>query len=385
MTASQLEEGATRGSPSGAVPVTFITAQAGHGGSERYLEVLVSTLASGWVERVIALEDGPLVGRLRDLGVEVTVIHAPGKSGVASGALALRRALRARDAEVVHANGIKAALVAALATLDARTPIVWVKHDFSWDGPLARAVGRRSSQIVAVSSALTTTFGERMATPVHVVSAGVPVPQIDRRAARAGIARLIGCADDVPIVTVVGQLRESKGQLELLEVVPEVLAGCPRARFCFAGADYAFEPDYGKAVRARSQALGLGGAVKFAGHRGDAVELIGGSDVTVLASIPDRRGRGREGSPLVAIEALAVGTPVVGYAHGGIPDAVGDAGRLVPAADRPALRDALLEVLADEGLRAEMAARGRERVALRNLPDTMAGAMMQRYREAAVE
>lgn len=367
----------------GSVPVTFLAAKAGHGGSERYLEVLVSTLGPAWVDRIFSLEDGPLVGRLRALGYDVTVIPAPGRRGIAPGAMRLRRALARQRPRVVHANGVKAALVAALATIGARTPIVWSKHDFSWDGPLARAIGLRSRQVVAVSSALTTTFHGRTASRVHIVPAGIPPPEVDREKARDRIVGLLRCAEDVPIVTLVGRLQASKGQLELLEVVPDVLEREPRARFCFVGEDHPFQPDYAKALRARCEVLGLGRSVTFAGYRDDAVWLIAGSDVIVLPSMPDHRGRGREGSPLVAIESLAVGTPVVGYAHGGIPDALGDAGRLVDAGDRAGLRDAILEVLASDATRAEMVARGRERVARRNLPAVMAAAMKERYREAA--
>jgi len=311
------------------------------------------------------------------------VIAAPGKGGIVSGALALRRTLAKREPRVVHANGVKAALVAAVATLGAPTPVVWAKHDFSWDGPLARAVGLRSRQVVAVSSAVTTTFRARMAGRVHVVPAGIPLPHVDRGAARARLAEIVGCTQDAPIVTLVGSLQEGKGQLELLEIIPEVLARRPEARLCFVGDDYRHEPDYGRALRARCDALGLERAVTFAGHRSDAVWLIAGSDVTVVPSIPDHRGRGREGLSLVAIEALAVGTPVVGYAHGGIPEAVGEAGRLVPAGNRAALREALLEVLASAETRAGMVTRGRERVERRNLPGTMAEAMKERHREAA--
>jgi len=365
------------------VGVTFVAAEAGNGGSERYLEVLVSTLGADWVGPVILLRHGPLEGRLRRLGKEVTVVPADGRSGIIPGALKLRRLFSRRAPRVVHANGVKAALVASLATVGMRTPIVWVKHDFSWDGPLARVVGLRARQVVAVSSALTTTFRGRTAGRVHIVPAGIPPPDVDRTEGREVIEELLGGPTDAPIVTLVGRLQESKGQLELLEVVPQILEREPRARFCFVGEDHPFQPDYAKTLRARSEALDLRRSVTFAGHRDDAIRLIAGSDVIVLPSMPDARGRGREGSPLVAIEALAVGTPVVGYSHGGIPDALGDAGRLVHAGDRPGLRDAILAVLASDTTRHEMVARGRERVARRNLPAVTAEAMKERYREAA--
>jgi len=67
--------------------------------------------------------------------------------------------------------------------------------------------------------------------------------------------------------------------------------------------------------------------------------------------------------PLVALEAMAAGRPVVASAVGGLPDLVldGTSGTLVPPEDVPALRAAILRLLADPGLRARMGQAGRQR------------------------
>ena len=54
---------------------------------------------------------------------------------------------------------------------------------------------------------------------------------------------------------------------------------------------------------------------------------------------------GREGFPYVGLEAMAVGTPVVGYEHGGLPEMLGDCGLLVSPGDRNALGEAILHLL----------------------------------------
>ena len=70
----------------------------------------------------------------------------------------LRRRLRRDPPEVVHANGLKAALVSVLATMGTRLPVLWVKHDFSFDGRLAALVARRCRIVVTVSAAVAETF-----------------------------------------------------------------------------------------------------------------------------------------------------------------------------------------------------------------------------------
>jgi glycosyltransferase involved in cell wall biosynthesis len=68
-----------------------------------------------------------------------------------------------------------------------------------------------------------------------------------------------------------------------------------------------------------------------------------------------------EGFGLTALESLAAGTPVVGYAGGAVGEVVGDAGLLVASGDEPALAAALCRFLEDDALRAGLAARARGR------------------------
>ena len=70
-----------------------------------------------------------------------------------------------------------------------------------------------------------------------------------------------------------------------------------------------------------------------------------------------------EGFGLTALEALAAGTPVVGYRAGAVAEVVGDAGLLVDDRDPDALGEALLTVLGDEALRSDLRARAKPRAA----------------------
>src|SRR5215210_6713948 len=153
-----------------ALPVSFVSSHATFGGSERYLETLIEQLGSAWIAQVVTLEEGPLAARLRDLGYPLEVLPTSGRwASILWSAWRLRRALlRARPA-VVHTNAIKAALVAAQATVGTRLPIVWVKHDHSWDGPLAITIALRCRLVVGVSRTVTKVFRGRLAQRIRVV------------------------------------------------------------------------------------------------------------------------------------------------------------------------------------------------------------------------
>ena len=363
------------------VPVTFVVSHAQSGGSEHYLDLLLDFLEPEWVHGVISLEDGPFVGRLRAAGHAVEVVSTGPRLSMLASALRVRRLLRADPPAVVHANGVKAALVLTLAAAGTGIPVVWVKHDFSWDGPLAHAIAAGCAQVVGVSAAVTQTFRRRLRARVHVVHNGIPSIERDRVAARELVADLIGAGGEV--VVLVGRFHPAKGQIELVEAAPRVLARRPETRFLLLGGDDPHHADYARAVRARIGELGLEQAVAVRGHHPDAPGVTAGCDVVAMPSVPDERGMGREGFGLAGIEAMAVGTPVVGYDGGALPEVLGDCALLVPEGYRRALADAIVHLLSDRMRREALVERGRVHVAERFSLDATVEGMRERYRAAA--
>jgi glycosyltransferase involved in cell wall biosynthesis len=350
------------------IPIAFVSSHARNGGAERYLATLLGQLGPDWVRTVICLEEGPLVARLRAAGHPVEVVRTSGRwTSLLRSAWRLRRLIRRARPGLVHANGIKAALVCGLACV---RPIVWVKHDFSWDGRLANLVASRCRMVVGVSEAVTRTIQRRER--VRVVPTGIAEP-----ASGPGV-RPEALDPGVPLAAVFGYLHPVKGQAELVEAVPAVLEHVPEARFLVVGDDDPSAGGYGASVRARAQELGLSDAVRFLGHREDAIELMRACDLVVVPTV----ARG-EGFGLVGLEALAVGTPVVGYRAGALPEVVGDCGTLVPPGDRAALAEAIVRLLEDEALRSELARRGRERARERFSLARWSEAMAESYREAS--
>jgi glycosyltransferase involved in cell wall biosynthesis len=364
------------------VAVTFVSSHARLGGEENYLLNLIEELGPAWVRNVICLEDAPFVERLRAEGIATEVIPTGPRLGIAPSAVKLRRALRQARPDVVHANGVKAAVVCAAALAGSRTPWIWLKHDFSWDGRLANLVAARATQVVAVSEAVTETFEGETRRKVHVVHNGLPELHADREQGRARLRALLSSETD-EIVSLVARVDPTKGHRELLAILPELLEARPGLHVAFIGAEHFPHLEFAEELRAEIAGSGLEHAASFVGFQENAVELIAGSDVVSIPSTIGERGLGREGFPYAGLEAMAVGTPVVAYAHGGLPEMLGDCGRLVPPGDRAGLRDAILELLSDGDAHERAAACGRARVQERFSLDGMVEAMRERYREAA--
>ena len=351
--------------------VAFVSSHAKPGGSERYLELLLAQLGSEWVAGVVCLQEGPLVATLRAAGHRVEVVETPARAGMLPAAWRLRGALRALEPDVIHANGVKAALVAGLATRGTSLPVVWVKHDFSWDGWLAQLVARMSAEVVGVSGPVVEGLRARTA----VVPNGLPELRADAVRGRAVLG-------DGEHVVLLGRISRVKGQLELVEATPALLERRPAAQVWLVGGEDADEPEYAHELRQRVAALGLGERVHLVGHREDALDLVAGADVAAVASGPNGTRLRGEGFGLAALEAMRLGTPVVGWRAGALPEVVADAAVLVAPGDRPALADAIARVLADGDLRARLTAAGRARAATFTL-ERVAAAMGERYAAAA--
>jgi glycosyltransferase involved in cell wall biosynthesis len=173
-----------------------------------------------------------------------------------------------------------------------------------------------------------------------VVHTGVEIPAVDPRLAVSQVHEIAGVE---PVIMLVGRLDPVKGHHDLLAAAP------PGTKLLFVGDADATNRSY-----AADLAVSAGTRAMFLGHRDDARELMAGADVI---AVPSRT----EGFGLVALEAMALGVPVVGYAAGALPEVVGDCAVLVPTGDVDALRDALSLVIRDSALRARLLSCGRDR------------------------
>ncbi len=368
----------------GALPVMFVSSHAKLGGSEGYLETLLEQLGRSWVLEVISLEEGPFAARLRSLGHPLEVLPTSGHWGdLLRSAWWLRKAMVRSRPAVVHANGVKAALVAALAATGTRVPVVWVKHDFSWDGPLALGIAARCRLVVGVSRAVTGIFGERLMRRVRVVHTGMAPIDADRVAGRAALLAALGIEDPVRVVGIVGRLHPVKGQHEIVEIAPDLLRRLPSVRFAIVGGEDPSTPEYAAQLRRSIGERGLDDAVRMLGHRNDALTLLAGFDVAVVATLPVGEMRGGEGFGLVSLEALAVGTTVVGYDSGALREIVGECGEIVAPGDRAALVEALRGVLEQDAAREKMACCGQTRVRTEFSLERWVEGMKACYHEAA--
>ncbi len=288
---------------------TVITPYGALGGSERWLIDLLDTAATRIDAEVWLLQDGPLRGELAARGVPVEVLPTgPGGRAMTTRSLDLARRLRRSDADVVLANGVKAAAVAVPAARLTGVPVAWAKHDFSWDRELARPLGALSDLVVATSAAVGAATGRRDALLV-------PPPRPAAPAASAADARTFWAAHGVqlghaPTLAMVARLVPYKG----IDTAIRALAGDPASTWQLVVVGPAEQSAGAEKTRLRGLArdLKVADRVSFVGEVADVGRWLAAFDAVAVLTRADGTRFGREGYSIVALEALAAGVPLVG-------------------------------------------------------------------------
>lgn len=373
--------------------VVFLSPVGQVGGAERVLLTLLDAWKAGGQAidpAVLALADGPLVGELRDRGVGVVVEPMPGSlarlgdsAGSAVGGLTraigalpvfwrfsslLGRRLAAMAPDIVHANGLKAHLLAASAA-PAGCHVAWHLHDFVGSRRLApwllARVARRAAGAVAVSAPVADDFRRALpGVPVTVVPNAVNTARFCPGPGEgAWLDRLAGVASPPANTVRVGLVATYalwKGHDLFIRAAGRARPFGPARFYIVGGPIYATG-----AQRSREGLEGLarqsGIELAFVPMQADMPAVYRALDVVAHASTqPEPFG-------LVIAEAMACGRAVVAATSGGAKDLftdgedalgypMGDEAALVLALERlidsPSLRDNL-------GAAAALSARGR--------------------------
>ena len=302
----------------------------------------------------------------------------------------LRRLFRAWGPDVVHAHGLRAGALGAIAVAFGRTgagnkrgrsALVVTVHNAPPAGGVTGAiyrvleliVARNADSVLCVSADLEDRMRAAGARRVgHAVVPAVPVSLTGDVSAetRAALRAEFGAGPGQAIVLAVGRLAAQKGFGLLLDAAARWGDIRPAPLLVLVG-----RGPLAAELQARAASLGL--TIRFAGQRPDVPALLSAADVFVLPSV-------WEGQALILQEALRAGVPIVATRVGGNPELTGeDAAILVPPGDAQRLADAVRAVLGDPAV----AARLREAAAARAraLPDEDAAvaAALAEYRHVA--
>ncbi len=291
---------------------------------------------------------------------------------------------------ILHTHTAKAGAVgraAALLAGDARPPvIVHTYHGHVLSGyfdPLRtqffreteRALARHTDRLVAVGPEVRDDLVELGVAPPEkfsVIRLGIDLESrvltVDRR---AEFRHLFGIPEDRFVVGWIGRMTAIKRVPDILAAFKALRDRGVEATLCLVGDG----PDR-DAIEQLASDLGIVRDVLLVGYQRDVAPYYAFFDALLLPSA-------NEGTPVVAIEALAAERPVVATRVGGVPDVVdnGESGFLVEVGDIEALAGRLEQLARDPELRARLGRTGRKRVVPRYRVERLVDDIDELYRE----
>lgn len=279
-------------------------------------------------------------------------------------AFRLRDILRSKRVDILHSHLFWSSLFASVVGRFCGVPVIletthvrelwrtgW-KSNFTID----RAVGKCVDRYIAVSEANARYLVQQKGLPkkkVRVIRNGSDVRRFDPEHKPASTLREgLGFGESDPVLVVVARLEPQKGHKVLLSAMPSIRAEFPNVRLVCVG-DGVLRSE----LTEQTCALGLERNVRFVGTQTNVQDWLALSEISVLPSF-------YEGLPLVAIESLAAGVPVVATDVDGTPEIVvnGRTGLTVPTNDPRALDQAISLLLHSPELRHQFGTAGRQRV-----------------------
>ncbi|MGH7531917.1 MAG: glycosyltransferase [Gemmatimonadales bacterium] len=326
--------------------ILHVMTPSGIGGMERVVEMLAAgQCAAGDDVHVAAVPvppeapDVPVLRALRSAGVAVRGVAMPPHRYLAERAAIADLCVELAP-DVIHTHGYRADVVSLGLARRARAAAVTTIHGFTggvWKNRLyeriQRHVARQVDAVVAVSEPLARELRAVgvAADRLHLVVNGcAPMEPVRRDEARSAL--------DLPpdgfVAGWVGRLSHEKG----LDVLIDALAhpAAPRLTLAVVG-----DGPLRVALEARAVRLGVNDRIRWCGVVPGAGRYFSAFDVLVMSSRT-------EGTPIVALEAMHAGVPLIATAVGGLPDIIpADAGVLVASDDPPTLAVALALVEKD--------------------------------------
>jgi len=318
---------------------------------------LITGLGKGYEPVFATREDGPVVDRLKELGIKSYILNDRGFLGIKYISMFLK-ILREEKINLIHLNTLTPfCKYAGIAGFLKKIPIVW----FVRENPLISRSRRLRFWLKSLSSKIifvdrTTKeqlLGNDLTGRVEVVYNGVDLERF-RPVKSEFFIEMFNLQRDKLLIGYIGQITERKGVGYLVKALPLIKKMTTGFKLLIIGGHKAGDEAYVTQIKGLIKEHCLEKDVYFTGVVEDVSSAINNLDMIVLPSLEERCSR-------VLIEALACGKPAVATRVGGTPEIIEDGlnGFLVNPEDPEDIAEAALKLLEDRGLRLMMGKEGR--------------------------
>jgi len=323
------------------------------GGGESHLLSLVENLDRSQFEPVVlSFTEGPMVDRLRGMGIRTHVLHTEKPFDVTKW-VEVKALIRSEGVDLVHAHGTRASSNTLWAARHLNIPLIYTIHGWSFHNdqhPLVRKlriwgerwITNRSSVNIAVSASNRASGLEQIpGLEAVVINNGIDQQKFSPGRSFKNIRAELGIPADVVLVLFIARFTAHKQPLTLIRAFREALRAMPGMRLLMVG-----DGDQREEGLQLVSELGLEAAVSFQAFRQDVPDILAAADIFVLPSL-------WEGLPIGLLEAMAMGKAVIATEVDGTKEVVrpGENGLLVEPGNVSALAAALVKLGGDPALR----------------------------------
>ena len=365
------------------VAVQLVSTGGFYGAERALLELATYLRDQGWDSRVVALE-GPgavdLVHHAQARGISAQAFAPGDRMALPAMIRRLRSTLTGLSRAVVHSHGYKPDILLSALRIPRRLVCMATCH--SWYSQTAKMraaewldkrVLRSFDHVIAVSQEILQDLlaSGMPASQLSRINNGITPAAEDPLKARSDIRREFSVQPEEKLIVQIGRLAYSKCNHLLIEALAELPAPL-RPRVLLVG-----DGDRRPLLEDLARDRGLRDRVTFCGYRADAARFLAAADALALTS-------NQEGLPIVILEAMAAGCPIIATAVGAIPQVLADgvSAWIIPPENAAALAQALGHALSDRVAAAARATSAKTEFLRRFSRDAMGRCYLELYERA---
>jgi glycosyltransferase involved in cell wall biosynthesis len=213
-------------------------------------------------------------------------------------------------------------------------------------------IDKLASKIITNSYKIKAILPQEIQYKASVVYNGFCVKRVDSGKTKNSESRMrTQSADQEPIIAIVGNLSERKGQKEGILAMPMILRKFSSAKLLIVGKDSSPDQAYLKLLESLVKQYSLASHIEFVGYQQDVDHIYKKADLLLVPSSDEPFGR-------IIVEAMLAGVPVIASAVGGIPEIIepGKNGILLQSREPFAIAQAVIGLLGCDERRRELAA-----------------------------
>ena len=351
-----------------------------YGSSKVLLQAVTALQQKGHKVCVVVSEEGPLTTALQEAGIQTKIIRLGilrrryvNFFGIINRAVVLTRAFfalkklcKAQQIDLIYTNTAPVVVGGLLAKFTG-IKNVWHLHEIlEKESFMHRFFGKlinaTASKVMVVSNAVYNNWAgiidaRKMVTVYNGYSADNLV-QANDAASITNLREHLGITSNTVLVGMVGRINNIKGQPYFIDIAAAAKAAGLNCHFVMIGDAYTGYEYLYKTLEQQIQNLGLQDMVTNLYYQPNAASLIKDLDIFVLPSIkPDS-------FPVVVLEAMAAGKPVIATAQGGVLEQIDDCvtGFLVPVNDANTAAEKLGVLVNSPFIRSKMGEAGKQKL-----------------------